>query len=103
MASLPDDPRNIELEDYVAAHFAARGAFVETGVTERDPIDILELDTVWTDYRIASPTPRAVEVKSGKWGLGDLFKFYGWTQYLGMEPGEFICREWPEIEAGAGS
>ena len=96
MAKLTADPRNLELEDYVAAHFVSRGAFVETGVTERDPTDILELDVVWTDYREPVLLPRPVEVKSGKWHLGDLFKFYGWTQYLDMSPGQFVCREWPE-------
>jgi hypothetical protein len=51
MVQLSKDPKGWELEDFVAAHFASRGAYVETGITERRPTDILELDVVWTDYR----------------------------------------------------
>lgn len=92
MASLPADPAGLELEDFVAAHLAARGMFVERGVTERNPRDILELDIVWTDYGVALPRRRPVEIKSGGWGLGDLFKFNGWVHYLGLEGGSFIYR-----------
>jgi len=93
MASLPKDPKGWELEDLVAAHFAARGAFVETGVTERSPDELLELDLVWTDYHRDPAIATPVEVKSGAWGLGDLFKFFGWTRYLGLPPGVFVHRE----------
>jgi hypothetical protein len=93
MATLAKDPKGWELEDLVAAHFASRGSYVEIGVKERSPDEILELDTVWTDYRNEPQTRHPVEVKSGDWGLGDVFKFYGWTRYLGLEPGEFIHKE----------
>lgn len=94
MAELPTDPRDAALEDFVAAHFASRGAYVETGVTERHPIDILELDIVWTDYAQDPPKSHPVEVKGGKdIHLGDVFKFYGWTRYLGLPPGQFVHRE----------
>lgn len=95
MATLSADPTGAELEDYVAAHLAARGMYVETGVTERDPKDILELDVVWTDYQAGNATRFPAEVKSGDWGLGDLFKFFGWTRYLALERGCFICRNLP--------
>ncbi|MCX6575317.1 MAG: hypothetical protein NTV82_02865, partial [Candidatus Aminicenantes bacterium] len=32
-------------------------------------------------------------MKSGNWSLGDVFKFFGWTKYVGLEPGEFIYKE----------
>jgi hypothetical protein len=100
MATLGKDPKNWELEDLVAAHFTSRGCYVETGVTERSPEDILELDIVWTDYRNEPPRGRPVEVKSGGWGLGEVFKFFGWTRYLGLEPGEFVFREaWAKADA----
>lgn len=95
MATLSDDPTGLELEDFVAAHLAARGRFVETGVTERAPVDILELDVVWTDYDDPKAPRHPVEVKSGDWGLGDLFKFYGWSHYLKLGPGWFFCRRLP--------
>lgn len=93
MAKLTDNPAGVELEDFVSAHFASRGCYVETAITERHPDDILELDVVWTDYRVDPEVKRPVEVKSGDWGMGDVFKFYGWTKYLGLEPGQFIHKE----------
>jgi len=96
MKRLSDNPSGYELEDFVAAHLAARGRFVETGVTERDPRDILELDVVWTDYEHNEAPRHPVEVKSGKWGLGDLFKFYGWSRYLSLGPGWYFARRLPE-------
>ncbi len=92
MAVLPENPEGLDLEDFVAAHLAARGMFVETGVTERNPRSILELDVVWTDYAAERPKRRPVEVKSGGWGLSDFFKFNGWTHYLGLEGGSFVFR-----------
>lgn len=94
MATLSENPTDLALEDFVAAHFSSRGVFVETGVTERDPEDILELDIVWTDYRSGN-NGQPVEIKSGHWGLTELFKFFGWTRYLGLDPGQFVFLEWP--------
>ena len=94
MAQLSSDPKDAALEDFVAAHFASRGAYVETGITERNPIDILELDVVWTNYSHDPPRSHPVEITSGKdIHLGDLFKFYGWTRYLGLPSGQFVHRE----------
>jgi hypothetical protein len=93
LAELAKDPKGWELEDFIAAHFVSRGCYVETGIKERNPDEILELDLFWTDYRQEPQQRHPVEVKSGGWGLGDVFKFYGWTRYLGLEPGEFVHKE----------
>ncbi|MBE3145049.1 MAG: hypothetical protein IMZ61_14195 [Planctomycetes bacterium] len=93
MAELSSDPKGLELEDFVAANLVSRGCYVETGIKERNPEDILELDIVWTDYSVEPPIANPVEVKSGDWGLGDVFKFYGWTKYLGLAPGTFVHKE----------
>lgn len=95
MATLPRDPHGTDLEDYVASHLVSRGAFVETGVTERDPKDILELDIVWTDYRQQSAPRLPIEIKSRPWHLEDIFKFYGWMTYLDLNHGYFVCRHMP--------
>ena len=92
MAQLNPDPRGWELEDLVAAHFASRGCYVETGVKERRPDELLELDAVWTDYSKEPQVAKPVEVKSGDWGLGDVFKFFGWTTYLRLQPGQFVYK-----------
>lgn len=93
MTLLAEDPKGWELEDLVAAHFISSGCYVETGVKERSPDEILELDIVWSDYRKEPHKRHPVEVKSGEWGLGDVFKFYGWTRYLDLEPGEFVHKQ----------
>ena len=93
MAELSNDPKGWELEDFVSAHFASRSCYVETCIKERKPDEILELDVVWTDYRKDPEERHPVEIKSGDWGLGDVFKFYGWTRYLEMGPGQFIHKE----------
>lgn len=93
MAELARDPKGWELEDLVSAHFASRRCYVETSIKEKNRAEILELDIVWTDYRKDREERHPVEVKSGEWHLGDAFKFYGWTCYLGLEPGEFFYKE----------
>ncbi len=75
MATLPENPDGADLEHLVAAHFASRGCFVESGVTERAPDDISDIDVVWTDYRERPALAHPVEAKSGAWKLDDLFKF----------------------------
>ncbi|MBK6880027.1 MAG: hypothetical protein IPH91_07600 [Elusimicrobia bacterium] len=93
MAELAKDPNGLELEDLIAAHFASRGCYVEMGVKERSPDEILDLDVVWTDYKRDPLLPLPVEIKSGDWGIGDVFKFYGWTKYLGLQSGQFIHKK----------
>jgi len=93
LADLVNDPKGLELEDFVAAHFVSRGCYVETGIKERKPAEILELDIFWSDYRRDPPERHPVEVKSGDWGLGEVFKFFGWTRYLGLVPGQFVHKE----------
>jgi hypothetical protein len=93
MIKLSDNPHELDLEDFVAAHFGCRGAYVETGVTERNPTDVSDIDVVWTDYRRVPAEPVPVEVKSGECHLRDIFKFYGWTRYLSLPPGQFVHTE----------
>src|SRR2546428_10782564 len=93
MAGLAQDPTGYELEDLVAAHFVSSGCYVETSIKAREPEEILELDVVWTDYRKDPPRGRPVEVKSGQWGLGDVFKFHGWNTYLKLDNGLFFHKE----------
>jgi hypothetical protein len=96
MATLDDNPVGEKLEHLVAAHFVSRGCFVDTKVTERAPEDVSDIDVVWTDYRLPSPRPKPVEVKSGTWAHEDLFKFRGWMGYLGLESGQFAYTEIPD-------
>jgi len=90
VAELSKDPLHLELEDLVAAHFMSRGCYVETSLKERAPDELLELDIVWTDYREPLEERNPIEVKSLSWGYPDVFKFFGWTRYLGLKPGHFV-------------
>ena len=38
-----------------------------------------------------------MEVKSGKWGREDVFKFFGWTQYLGVNLRQTDLQEFSEL------
>ena len=69
---------------------------MESGVTERNPDDVSDIDVVWTDYRIHPATPRPVEAKSKAWKLEDLFKFFGWITYLKLKRGQLAYVELPE-------
>ena len=96
MAQLSPNPDGLELEDFVAAHFKSRGVYVETSIRQWDPDAILELDIVWTDYSKGDIRRNPVEIKSGHWGLGDLFKFYGWIKYLEIPAGQYVFRNMPD-------
>ncbi len=82
-----------DLEDYVAALFQAAGYFVEKNLTERDPVDVLELDVVATNYSSGSPKSLIAEVKGGKWGYSDVFKVLGCMTYLKKPEGVFFTSQ----------
>lgn len=99
---LPEIPgAGDELEDYVAALFQASGHFVEKGVIEADPLDLLELDIVATKYSLEGGDTCVVEVKGGKWGYTDLFKVVGWMRYLDIQKGGFFVTDWLDLEGAA--
>jgi hypothetical protein len=79
-----------DLEDYVAALFQAAGFFVEKNLTQRDPMEVLELDIVATDYGSEERRSILAEVKGGGWGFPDLFKLVGWMRYLDIGNGAFF-------------
>ena len=85
--SLPDLPKGKEFEEYISAFFQSSGYYIERNITKKD---VLELDIVATNYRQSPPDIKLIEVKSGKWGLKDLFKIRGWMFYLNISKGIFI-------------
>ena len=92
-AELPKVPRGLELEDYVAALFQSTQHYVERNVCEPD---VLELDVVATSFAGGQPDTHLIEVKSGQWGFGDLFKTLGRMHYLSIPKGLFITTRPPE-------
>lgn len=85
VVSLPTLPTDSEFEDFVAAHLQSAGFYIEKSIIDRDVAEVLELDIVFTGYRADEPpTEKLIEVKSGRWGFGDIFKLSGWGKYLGI-------------------
>lgn len=89
---LPELPRGKEFEEFISAIFHSSGFYVERNIIEKDGQDILELDIVLTNYNESHPDIRLVEIKSGDWGSSDLFKLYGWMNYLKYSSSVFIAR-----------
>jgi hypothetical protein len=92
--ALPKLPQGDEFEEYVSAYFQCGGFHVDRKLIERGEDEVLELDIITTDYRHDHvPDIRLLEIKSGKWGLSDIFKVKGWMVYLHLSDGKFIVCE----------
>jgi len=92
---LPEEPRDTDFEDYVAAHLQSAGNFIEKSIIERSKTEILELDIICTEYEEdSSPVERLLEIKSGGWGFTEIFKLSGWGKYLKIEDlGLVVCKQ----------
>lgn len=83
VAALPSLPTGREYEELIGAAFHAAGHYVERDITERDGIEILQLDGISTDYSSRPPFLHLIEAKAGNdWGFKDIFKILGWKTYL---------------------
>jgi hypothetical protein len=87
---LPDYPKSSEFEDFIAAQLLLSGFYLERSIEERGEANILEIDIITTNYTKEIPEYNLVEAKSGDWGVKDIFKVYGWMNYIGHERGQFI-------------
>jgi hypothetical protein len=78
---LPRDAREYDYEDQVCSILLAHGYYMETRLVLKHGVEeVLEFDAIATpvnDYQ----DRKIVEVKSGDWGVPDLFKLYGQTMY----------------------
>ena len=90
---LPELPRGKEFEEYVSACLQLGGYYIERNIIERDVEEILELDIISTNYETSVPEISLIEAKSGDWGFSDLFKVYGWMNYLALSKGLFIVNK----------
>ncbi|MBS9405688.1 hypothetical protein KG088_19090 [Halomonas sp. TRM85114] len=98
--SLPELPKDVEFEDYVAAYLQAAGFFIEKSVIDRGEAEVLELDIIFTNYvENKPPFEKLIEVKSGGWGFSEIFKMLGWGQYLNIKNLTLVvCQEKPNQE-----
>lgn len=84
-ASLPELPRGTEFEEMIAAAFQGAGYFVERDIVMRENIEILQIDSICTDYTHRPPLLCLIEAKSGDdWGFKTIFKINGWKSYLNI-------------------
>lgn len=90
---LPDDPKGKSYEDFIASYLQAGGYFVERNIIDRGVTEVLELDIIITDFEAKYPDPVLIEIKSGKWGFGDIFKIRGWLDYTVFDSGVLIVKQ----------
>lgn len=94
---LPSIPKDCYYEDYVAAILSAGGYFLDRSVHRtEDGLDLLELDVVASKFAPDHYENTIIEVKSGGWGIKDLFKVNGWLNYLGHDKAAFIYQVAPD-------
>ncbi len=78
---LPKNAKEYDYEDQVCSLLHAHGYYLETRlILKKGSEEVLEFDAVATptnDYQ----NRKVVEVKSGKWGISDIFKLYGQVLY----------------------
>lgn len=80
---LPKIPKDAYYEDYVAALLNTGGYYLQRSVHRyEEGVEMLELDVVATKITPDKVDKKVVEIKSGGWGIKDVFKVVGWLQYL---------------------
>ena len=90
---LPKIPKEKEYEDFIAAILQAGGYYLERGIIHRIKQDVFELDIVTTLFQKERIERTISEIKSGGWGLSDVFKVRGWLDYLTLDKAFFIVQE----------
>lgn len=90
--SLPEIPKDKEYEDFIAAILQSGGYYLERGIIHRIKQDVLELDIVSTRFSEGKVERAISEIKSGGWGLSDIFKIRGWLDYLNLDKASFVVQ-----------
>lgn len=92
---VPKIPKDSYYEDYVAALLNAGGYYLQRSVHRyKEGVELLELDVVATKFNADSVKNTVIEIKSGGWGVKDIFKVKGWLSYLEIEAnGAFIFQD----------
>ena len=92
--SLPQIPKDAYYEDYVASILNTGGYYLERSVHRAENgIDLLELDVVATKFTASSIDSTIIEVKSGGWGMKDVFKVSGWLHFLNLNKAALIFQQ----------
>lgn len=81
--SLPIIPRDAYYEDYVAAILNAGGYYLQRSIHDYvNGQEMLELDILACKITSDEVKNTVLEIKSGGWGIKDVFKVFGWLNYL---------------------
>ncbi len=92
--ALPQIPKDAYYEDYVAAILNAGGYYLERSVHRAENnTELLELDVVATKFMPDNIDSTIIEVKSGGWGMRDVFKVNGWLHFLNLDKAAFIYQQ----------
>ena len=70
-------PQGEYYEDFIAALLCVGGFYIEKRIEMSEPINILELDVVSTKLSADCINKTLIEIKSGQWGMPDVFKVRG--------------------------
>lgn len=87
---LPQMPQGEYYEDFIAALLCIGGFYIEKRIEMSEPINILELDVVSTKLSSDCIDKTLIEIKSGQWGMPDVFKVRGWLDFLKYNKASFI-------------
>ena len=87
---LPQMPQGEYYEDFIAALLCVGGFYIEKRIEMSEPINILELDVVSTKLSADCINKTLIEIKSGQWGMPDVFKVRGWLDFLKYNNASFI-------------
>lgn len=94
---LPHDAHGFDYEDQICALLLAHGYYLDTRlILKKGAEEVLEFDAIATPVNNYQER-RVVEVKSGKWGIGDIFKLYGQVMYT-EEVGAWLIHKEPALE-----
>lgn len=92
---LPQDPKAETYEDLIAACLTGLGFFIEANLHLRDQsTEVLELDVVATPVTNPLNETLLLDAKSGKSGIADMFKMFGWRSFLHI-PKACVVRSQP--------
>jgi hypothetical protein len=97
--ALPKKPKGDDYEGLVSAYLIALGYFIETNLHLREgTVEILELDIIATSAVDPLKNVLLLDAKSGKSGFADIFKMYGWMQYLRISKGGVVRTSPPDLD-----
>jgi hypothetical protein len=95
---LPREILGKQYEEAVAAFIKSRGYFIENRlILDHNGKELLELDTVATPSNTDYSERILIDAKSGKnTGFSDIFKIYGWKEFLRISQGCIVRKIPPE-------